>query len=1079
MDEANIERDDLSVCMFADNPSIRTCATQCSNGAALKILSEKRFATVVKKSKSRVDTLHKTLSELSQIERDRLKYHEVCISTYTSKAHIKREKKRAVEEVEPVVKRNRRSSENAFVWKEHCLFCGKRCQIEKDYRHPDRWEKASECRTSERDGRQTFRDRLLEICDQRNDAWSIEVRLRLSDDRAVSDLHAADARYHDNCRKKFIREVYKSKRGAENEDIDDAFKHLIQTVVADKNQMWTSIELDEVYRSHGGKLCRKMLLDKVTRYLKNEVMVLNSPGIASILVFKSHADSVLRIQNVDVEVEKDCDDEAVRTVAKQVISEIKDISFDKGSYDGRMNISVAKGDVSPTFSKLLSLIEPKTLNPNALPSLLIGNMVTAHVAKRFTTLSLSLAIMVRKKKLVEKLHQFGVVSSYDELKRFRTSAAAFASTKITTRVLRHHSQGLVQGVADNFDCVISSMNGLKQTHSLALIMTQHGEVDDEKVESTIPRLKKADLTDVDLRDVPIPEYQGPKKPSMPHQQSLQKVQSLKILAMAATASGIAKEIDFEFFKSMAIDPNTPEYAGFNSKQCREAGISPQEKTMCMYTPLIDETPADPSAIMACVDEAIRLTADTGQEYTILTYDQQLYKLLVDLLWTYPNRYQKVIARLGGMHLLMSFIGCVGNLMSNTGLLEIMKSTFAGVEKMLLGSKYFPQNLRALRMVVEELLRPYITQFDSSDKLDEFLENISKESKTTKLWVENLIKPVQLMMMFVRAEREGDWPLHLKVVSKMLPYFFAAGHHNYARYATYYLNDMKNLPPVILARFLKGEHTTHHQKGIWNGMWSDMFIETTFMRFGKGDGGLVGVTLKPKSVKIWAYSLHSCTLLLHDLHTMSDEYPKRNMMHKEEMPARIKSDAADRLKLRKKLEDCINPLDSKNHPEELVNVASGRINTDPTINAELAIIIGSKQTASFIQKLPGGFYETLNLEEKVKCLVPPQRGMKIGETEVINTEAVYHRIIGLLATDHVTLKDVIKYELSSVPPSLFKENGDMRTAESKYKMKEILQVETSARNMKDVSASFVDGSATLLDTQMAGKMLSRNDRREYV
>ena len=692
---------------------------------------------------------------------------------------------------------------------------------------------------------------------------------------------------------KFIREIDKSKPEAEIEDIDDAFKHLIQTVIADKHQMWTSIELEELYRSHGGNLGRQMLLDKVTKYLKNEIIVFKSPGIASIVIFKSRADSLLRIQNVDKEVEKDCDDEAVRAVAKQVISEIKDISFDKESYDGRINISVAKGDVSPTFSKLLSLIEPKKLNPNALSSLLIGNMVTAHVAKRFTTLSLSLAIMVRKKKLVEKLYQFGVVSSYDELKRFRASAAASASTKITTSILRHHSQGLVQGVADNFDCMISSMNGLKQTHSLALIMTQHGEVDDEEIENTIPRLKKADLTDLDLRDVPIPEYRGPKKPSMPHQQSLQKVQSLKILAMAATASGIAKEIDFEFFKSIAIDPNTPEYAGFNSKRCREAGISPQVKTVCMYTPLIDETPADPSAIMACVDEAIRLTTDTGQEYTILTYDQQLYKLLVDLLWTYPNRYQKVIARLGGMHLLMSFIGCVGNLMSNSGLLEIMKSTFAGVEKMLLGSKYFPQNLRALRMVVEELLRPY-SHFDSSDMLDEFLEKVSKESKTAKLWVENLIKPVQLMMMFVRAEREGDWPLHLRVVSKMLPYFFAAGHHNYARYATYYMNDMKNLPPVILARFLKGEHTTHHQKGIWNGMWSDMFIETTFMRFGKGDGGLVGVTLKPKSVKIWAYSLHSCTLLLHDLHTMSEEYPKGNIMHKEEMPARIKSDAADRL-----------------------------------------------------------------------------------------------------------------------------------------------------------------------------------------
>ena len=41
----------------------------------------------------------------------------------------------------------------------------------------------------------------------------------------------------------------------------------------------------------------------------------------------------------------------------------------------------------------------------------------------------------------------------------------------------------------------------------------------------------------------------------------------------------------------------------------------------------------------------------------------------------------------------------------------------------------------------------------------------------------LVKLVFMMMMiFVRAEREGDWPLHLWAVREMLPYFFAAGHY---------------------------------------------------------------------------------------------------------------------------------------------------------------------------------------------------------------------------------------------------------------------------------------------------------------
>ena len=57
---------------------------------------------------------------------------------------------------------------------------------------------------------------------------------------------------------------------------------------------------------------------------------------------------------------------------------------------------------------------------------------------------------------------------------------------------------------------------------------------------------------------------------------------------------------------------------------------------------------------------------------------------------------------------MSYVGCIGKLNANTGLQEILQSAFACVEKMLMGNKYFPQNVRALRMVVEELLRPYIT-----------------------------------------------------------------------------------------------------------------------------------------------------------------------------------------------------------------------------------------------------------------------------------------------------------------------------------------------------------------------------------
>ena len=50
---------------------------------------------------------------------------------------------------------------------------------------------------------------------------------------------------------------------------------------------------------------------------------------------------------------------------------------------------------------------------------------------------------------------------------------------------------------------------------------------------------------------------------------------------------------------------------------------------------------------------------------------------------------------------------------------------------------------------------------------EVLETNASQSKTTQLWVENLVKLIFIMMLFVRAEREADWPLHLWAVKEML------------------------------------------------------------------------------------------------------------------------------------------------------------------------------------------------------------------------------------------------------------------------------------------------------------------------
>ena len=126
------------------------------------------------------------------------------------------------------------------------------------------------------------------------------------------------------------------------------------------------------------------------------------------------------------------------------------------------------------------------------------------------------------------------------------------------------------------------------------------------------------------------------------------------------------------------------------------------------------------------------------------------------------------------------------------------------------------------MVVEDLLRGEIETVYSNDDLMLALERKASSSRTSKMCIENFIKPVLIMMLFVRGEREADWAFHIWAVNKMILYFFAAGHVKYARYGLYYLRTMVCLPTEVLTRFLKGEHVMHHQSGFstwpWRTFW---------------------------------------------------------------------------------------------------------------------------------------------------------------------------------------------------------------------------------------------------------------------
>ena len=202
----------------------------------------------------------------------------------------------------------------------------------------------------------------------------------------------------------------------------------------------------------------------------------------------------------------------------------------------------------------------------------------------------------------------------------------------------------------------------------------------------------------------------------------------------------------------------------------------------------------------------------------------------------------------------------------------------------------------MRIVMEKLLRNVVLsdKINSYESLFGMLNDIADKRKTSKLWIDCFIKIVLLIMEYIRSEKEGDWPSHLWCLKKMLPYSYAAPHVHYARYVLLHLRDMKSLPSNVLDKFLKREHVMRHIPGLWNGIWSDMFIKSTFMRYGHGKRGIIGITLKPETMKVWALGLHLCSSMDASLSDMTDGNNQRSKTtYKEEGSARMKSDAQDR------------------------------------------------------------------------------------------------------------------------------------------------------------------------------------------
>ena len=242
---------------------------------------------------------------------------------------------------------------------------------------------------------------------------------------------------------------------------------------------------------------------------------------------------------------------------------------------------------------------------------------------------------------------------------------------------------------------------------------------------------------------------------MPKTHALVGVLPLRLLFHQVIITRKSMEDDFAFIKASLTKSDIPDYSGYNTVNAKNNGKSMVPKTNILYRPLINKTPSDPPTVLTATIDVESVSKDAEQSISVFTCDQQIYRVALNIIWFNPARWANFYPRIGGMN----FVGCFSKLMANNGLQKLMDPAFGGVSKMLIGKK-FSMNIRPLRLVVFELLLGLVDEIVDNNYLIFFLDSLAIKSYLAKHLVNNFIKPVLIVMLYVRDERQAEFALHL-------------------------------------------------------------------------------------------------------------------------------------------------------------------------------------------------------------------------------------------------------------------------------------------------------------------------------
>lgn len=1000
------------------------------------------------------------------IEDKQVVVHRRCRNIYTKPSAILAEKRKSAEKpetsAETLISPKKLRSGGSFQFQNTCFFC---CE---DIRKAQRKDVNSVRRVRSNDLKQKIKCKAL----LRRDRWGRNVLGRMSSE----DLVAASAVYHQPCWVRFSRGSTEEKSpkhppaAVPNQDVSDAMNVIYQYMEDSDDCQFSVKELHDLVAENKKKyICETTIKRRLLEQYQDNILIASTKKKASVVCFRAHGEKVLNNNWHKQKLENE-EDEEIRIMKKAgeiVRKHIENTVYDNSSYPSSSKFLKDVNNLVPTplkiFLETVALKQNKNKQKNKEhvqnKCTVIGHCIISLVKPRSFISPIMLGIGAHihqnfgSKGLINTLANMGLCSTYHDVKVLEASIVMAPGPNIKLGTF-------AQFAFDNCDFNINTIDGHGTFHNMSGIECITPVESILNVDERCPKLKR--LTNYTLK-----EKKGVVQVmSCPISSNCSGLEQFKFSNLDKLFPPIQYEdvpSPLEVVWMLAKLWNNMDIPGWQGFLEKTTSSCISDTTGVRTLPFIMAPPSDRDTVYTALMMAYNKGREIGLHTIFVTFDLPLYMkaLEITLSSTPSSPLQNIVVRLGGFHLIMSFLGAIGSIMAGSGLQELISVVYSeNSTKHILSGHAYARAIRAHFLIATALCNMILTNVGIDEeekaavekvlycfsnlthskenitsngniisitlKLKEEMKIIQDKGPTSKLWIQYLTM-VTLLRRFLEAERTGIWAMHLNTVNLMIPYFIASGHIHYAKASHIYVQQMHSLPnkmtKVEFDRYASGYFTIKRSNKFCSGTSPDMVIEQTANREFKMMGGIVQRGFTDDVLSSYVLTKPALSLITEAIEDFSGIAFFTSEQHVDARESRIKRDSCDIMKLQQWLE-LNNPFNvTMTVP---ISLGTGITGTN-LINCHMAKEVGRH----IMTQIVGKTFDEIKLKrsDNVRSLAAVTSSVKVND-KVINIDPMilYHRmLIWRKSTDD--LSNFFKYEISPYPLSLFTYSGMRKNVKS--------------------------------------------------